>query len=295
MVFQSPVLYDWRTVERNVQLPLELMRVPKKERAARSRELLELVGLREFAQRHPWELSGGSPAWGVDLCLGTVSEMDGEVSVNRLIDFFGPKGRIFYVHFRDVQGTVPRFKEAFIGEGNYDPARVLRRLATVGFDGFIIDDHVPAMVGDEDTWADTASAAYCSRGRAHAIGYLQGLLNALNREETQGVVAGLREAANDVCVFLPVDAPLVTPEILRALGAACREGARPHASPAPCAIARAALPKVEARLAGDDLSLAGALRALDTAFVDVDEALVADADTPAELRAAARRLVPDAS
>ena len=115
------------------------------------------------------------------------------------------------------------------------------------------------------------------------------------RAPLAGVVAGLREAANDVCVFLPVDAPLVTPEILRALGAACREGARPHASPAPCAIARAALPKVEARLAGDDLSLAGALRALDTAFVDVDEALVADADTPAELRAAARRLVPDAS
>ena len=141
-----------------------------------------------------WELSGGSPAWGVDLCLGTVSEMDGEVSVNRLIDFFGPKGRIFYVHFRDVQGTVPRFKEAFIGEGNYDPARVLRRLATVGFDGFIIDDHVPAMVGDEDTWADTASAAYCSRGRAHAIGYLQGLLNAL-ATESDGQPVGAQPVA----------------------------------------------------------------------------------------------------
>ena len=127
-----------------------------------------------------WELSGGSPAWGLDLCLGTVSEMAGEVSVNRVIDFFGPKGRIFYVHFRDVQGVVPRFQESFLGEGNYDPAAVVRRLTSVGFDGFIIDDHVPAMIGDEDTWADTASAAYCSRGRAHAIGYLQGLLNALN-------------------------------------------------------------------------------------------------------------------
>lgn len=126
------------------------------------------------------ELSGGSPAWGLDLCLGTVSEMAGEQSVNRVIDYFGPKGRIFYVHFRDVQGIVPRFKESFLGEGNYDPAAVVRRLAGVGFDGFIIDDHVPAMIGDEDTWADTASASYCSRGRAHAIGYLQGLLNALN-------------------------------------------------------------------------------------------------------------------
>ena len=129
-----------------------------------------------------YEVSRGSPAWGLDLCLGTVSEMAGQQSVNRVIDFFGPKGRIFYIHFRDVQGTVPRFKESFLGEGNYDPAAVLRRLIDVGFDGFMIDDHVPAMIGDEDTWAETASAAYCSRGRAHAIGYLQGLLNALQVE-----------------------------------------------------------------------------------------------------------------
>ncbi len=59
MVFQSPVLYDWRTVERNVQLPLELMKVSKAERNSRTRELLELVGLREFGSRYPWELSGG--------------------------------------------------------------------------------------------------------------------------------------------------------------------------------------------------------------------------------------------
>ncbi|HEY7590601.1 MAG TPA: mannonate dehydratase, partial [Candidatus Limnocylindrales bacterium] len=103
----------------------------------------------------------------------------GEAAVNRVIDSFGPRGGIAYVHFRDVQGTVPRFRECFLGEGNYDPASVVRRLRRVGFDGFIIDDHVPAMIGDEDTWADTASAAYCSRGRAHAIGYLQGLLDAM--------------------------------------------------------------------------------------------------------------------
>ena len=101
-------------------------------------------------------------------------------TVNRVIDTFGPQGRIVYVHFRDVQGVVPRFQESFLGEGNYDPAAVLRRLAAVGFDGFLIDDHVPAMIGDEDTWANTTSAAYCSRGRAHAIGYLQGLLHALD-------------------------------------------------------------------------------------------------------------------
>ncbi|WP_166345765.1 mannonate dehydratase [Phytoactinopolyspora limicola] len=126
-----------------------------------------------------YELSGGSPAWGLTLCLGSVSEMAGAQSVERVIDFFGPRNRISYVHFRDVQGTVPKFEECFLGEGNLDPAAVLRRLAATGFDGFLIDDHVPAMLGDPDTWADTSSAAYCSRGRAHAMGYLQGLLAAL--------------------------------------------------------------------------------------------------------------------
>ncbi|HEX8919564.1 MAG TPA: ABC transporter ATP-binding protein [Chloroflexota bacterium] len=59
MVFQSPVLYDWRTVEKNVQLPLEIMKISRGERSARCRELLALVGLQEFAGRYPWQLSGG--------------------------------------------------------------------------------------------------------------------------------------------------------------------------------------------------------------------------------------------
>lgn len=105
--------------------------------------------------------------------------MGGEDAVNEVIDTLGPLGAIFYVHFRDVQGTVPSFRECFLGEGNYNPARVIRRLHDVGFNGFIIDDHVLTMVGDPDTWLDISSGAYCSRGRAHAIGYLQGVLNAL--------------------------------------------------------------------------------------------------------------------
>jgi NitT/TauT family transport system ATP-binding protein len=59
IVFQQPVLYEWRTVSRNVQLPLEVMRVPATQRRLRAAELLELVGLTEFAERYPWELSGG--------------------------------------------------------------------------------------------------------------------------------------------------------------------------------------------------------------------------------------------
>jgi len=59
MVFQAPVLFDWRTVERNVELPLEVMRRPRAERQARARELLALVELSEFGRHRPWQLSGG--------------------------------------------------------------------------------------------------------------------------------------------------------------------------------------------------------------------------------------------
>jgi NitT/TauT family transport system ATP-binding protein len=59
MVFQSPVLFEWRTVEDNVRLPLELFGHDRASQAQRSQEMLELVGLTDFAKRHPYELSGG--------------------------------------------------------------------------------------------------------------------------------------------------------------------------------------------------------------------------------------------
>ncbi len=59
MVFQAPVLFDWRTIETNVQLPLEILRVSSSERQRRAREMLELVELSDFAGHHPWQLSGG--------------------------------------------------------------------------------------------------------------------------------------------------------------------------------------------------------------------------------------------
>ena len=59
IVFQSPVLYDWRTVLRNVMLPMEIMKVPKADRAERAMAMLELVGLQDFANHYPRQLSGG--------------------------------------------------------------------------------------------------------------------------------------------------------------------------------------------------------------------------------------------
>ena len=59
MVFQAPVLFDWRTVEDNVKLPLELMGWDGARRTARAREMLELVELGDFLRHHPYQLSGG--------------------------------------------------------------------------------------------------------------------------------------------------------------------------------------------------------------------------------------------
>ena len=59
MVFQAATLYDWRTVSRNVQLPLEVMGVAKAERAKRAAAMLDMVELGAFANHYPWQLSGG--------------------------------------------------------------------------------------------------------------------------------------------------------------------------------------------------------------------------------------------
>jgi NitT/TauT family transport system ATP-binding protein len=59
MVFQAPVLFDWRTIDENVQLPLEVMGVSSADRKERSTRMLSLVELSDFARHHPWQLSGG--------------------------------------------------------------------------------------------------------------------------------------------------------------------------------------------------------------------------------------------
>jgi NitT/TauT family transport system ATP-binding protein len=59
MVFQAPVLFEWRTVEDNVKLPLELLGVGRSERDVRAREMLDLVELGDFRRHHPYQLSGG--------------------------------------------------------------------------------------------------------------------------------------------------------------------------------------------------------------------------------------------
>jgi NitT/TauT family transport system ATP-binding protein len=58
-VFQAPALYAWRSVQRNVMLPLEIMGISAEERATRAKRYLAMVGLDGFERKFPWQLSGG--------------------------------------------------------------------------------------------------------------------------------------------------------------------------------------------------------------------------------------------
>ena len=117
---------------------------------------------------------GDSPMHGLDFCVGSWSEMtSGESGVQEALRYFGSRDKIFYVHFRDVVGNVPKFREAFVSEGNCNMLEVMQTLKEVEFNGFLITDHVPHVVNDTP-WGH--------RGRAHAIGYMTALLEIINAQ-----------------------------------------------------------------------------------------------------------------
>ncbi len=97
-----------------------------------------------------------------------------------------------------------------------------------------------------------------------------------DRAPVYGVIAGLRAAVHDVAVFLPVDCPLVTPELLRGLGDAV---AVPQTGPLPGAYGKDMLLDLETRLQRGELSLRGVNRAV----LQVDACLLRDVDVPADL------------
>jgi molybdopterin-guanine dinucleotide biosynthesis protein A len=107
------------------------------------------------------------------------------------------------------------------------------------------------------------------------------------RAPIAGVVAGLKAAANEVAVFVPVDCPWMTAEAVRALGDSCSDAAVPPSGPLPGAWAKSALPLLEHRLANGPLALYRTYEELDVVTVELDAAVVADIDTPGDLTARA--------
>ena len=99
-----------------------------------------------------------------------------------------------------------------------------------------------------------------------------------------GIVAGLRAAPTELAVVLPVDTPLVPPALLHDLAEACTDAAAPATSPLPAAFGKQALPVLERRLAAERLALHEALDELRAVRLEVDARLLANVNTPDELR-----------
>jgi molybdenum cofactor guanylyltransferase len=98
------------------------------------------------------------------------------------------------------------------------------------------------------------------------------------------IAAGLRAATHELAVVIPLDMPLLTPDALRLLAEACRDAAIAQHGPLPCAVARVALPAFET----GERRLRTVLEGLDTARVELDERLLANVNTPADLDTLAR-------
>lgn len=108
----------------------------------------------------------------IEFCQGTFSEMTDDIYDQ--IRYFGSRHKILYVHFRNVSGPVPNFREEFINTGYVDMFKAMEIYYSVGFDSFFIDDHVP------HTHQDTA---WGHRGRAFANGYIQAMIEAVKKQK----------------------------------------------------------------------------------------------------------------
>jgi mannonate dehydratase len=114
-----------------------------------------------------------SPNIGVCLCAGCWLE-GGDLmgaSVLEAIEYFGSRKKLFKVHFRNVSNPMPEpWVETFPDEGYMDMYRVMKALQAVGFDGCVIPDHIPA------------TAVHGSVGLGYSVGYIRGLIQAVNSD-----------------------------------------------------------------------------------------------------------------
>jgi mannonate dehydratase len=113
-----------------------------------------------------------SPMNGITLCQGNFTLMTDDLP--SVIRDFGRQGKIFFVHFRDVQGTPEKFEETWHDIGKTDMLACMQAYKDIGFEGVLRPDHVPTVEGDSNE-----NAGYSSFGRLYAIGYIRGLRQAV--------------------------------------------------------------------------------------------------------------------
>lgn len=129
-----------------------------------TRVLGTVDGLKRFVQMHE------SPYHGLNFCQGTVGEMldDPAREIDDVIRWFGSRGKIFNLHFRNIRGRKLSFMETFPEEGDMDMLRSIKIYAEVGYRYMVMPDHVPKIAG-----RDPQMTAF-----AFTYGYIAALLQA---------------------------------------------------------------------------------------------------------------------
>jgi mannonate dehydratase len=112
-----------------------------------------------------------NPANTLEFCIGSLAEMT-EGDIYQVVETYSAQEKIAYVHFRNVRGKVPFYKETFIDEGDVDMIRVLRIFQKNNYSGVLIPDHTPQMTCDAPWHA----------GMAYALGYLKAAIQMLENE-----------------------------------------------------------------------------------------------------------------
>lgn len=112
-----------------------------------------------------------SPANALEFCLGSLAEMT-EGDVYQAVEQYSSQRKLAYVHFRNVTGKVPFYRETFIDDGDIDMIRVLRILKKNGYDGVLIPDHTPQM----------SCGAPWHAGMAFAMGYMRAAMQIIEKE-----------------------------------------------------------------------------------------------------------------
>ena len=115
-----------------------------------------------------------SPYHGLNFCQGTVSEMlkDPNKELPEVVRYFGSRGKIFNVHFRNIKGGFLKFQETFPDDGDVDFLKMIRVYREVGYDGMLMPDHVPHIPGDSNGY----------QAFAYAFGYINALIQMVKQE-----------------------------------------------------------------------------------------------------------------